>query len=317
MAALVSEEDVRRAGRSMGFDLLGFVDTRRLEEQVSQEYRPSRISRQLTMLIVVAKRKFSGLAVAQHRATQQFWGGRILKRMDESCLKFTVWLESRGAAALPLSSLNVDMGEGQGLDLCPAGQGSPLLKLAAVEAGLGTLGLNLMLLTPEYGPRVYLGGVLTDLELQSGQPLDEELCLGMEECGLCAATCPEDAIPRKSLRGAPLQQYRGLDTGACSRGSQALGPRRFREHLLDIFENRGAREQVWPLIRSRLTGALWQEMIMIKEGAFTACSVCVDVCPVGRDYRPTQQRMNADPLLVTRVLGTDTVEVVWSAGNPP
>ena len=34
-----------------------------------------------------------------------------------------------------------------------------------VEAGLGTLGLEVNILTPEYGPRIYLTGVLTEVEL--------------------------------------------------------------------------------------------------------------------------------------------------------
>ena len=81
----------------------------------------------------------------------------------------------------------VGFAQKDGIDLCPAGQGSPLLKMAAVEAGLGTLVLNGMLLTPEFGPRVYLGGVLCEPEIHAGQPLEQELCLGLEECGLRAA----------------------------------------------------------------------------------------------------------------------------------
>ena len=36
---------------------------------------------------------------------------------------------------------------------------------AAVEAGLGTLGLNLQLLTPEFGPRVLLTAVLCSVDV--------------------------------------------------------------------------------------------------------------------------------------------------------
>jgi len=67
---------------------------------------------------------------------------------------------------------------------------------------------------PEFGPRIHLGGVLTQAELEAGQPLQKELCLGLEECGLCAGICPEDAIPRRARRGAPLSEYRGLDAVA-------------------------------------------------------------------------------------------------------
>jgi ferredoxin len=47
---------------------------------------------------------------------------------------------------------------------------------------------------------------------------------------------------------------------------------------------------MWSLIGNRLTGAFWQEMLMIKEGAFTGCSACVNVCPVGEDYQRLGER---------------------------
>jgi ferredoxin len=31
-------------------------------------------------------------------------------------------------------------------------------------------------------------------------------------------------------------------------------------------------------------------MIMVKEGAFTGCSACVNVCPVGEDYQRLGER---------------------------
>lgn len=290
MTQALTREAIVQRGRELGFDLIGFASTANLEGKVPERYRPSRIAAHMKTLVVVAKRSYSGLVVAHHGGTKQFWGGRIIKRLDETCLKLADYMESLGAAAFPVSSLMADMGEREGLDLCPAGQGSPLLKTGAVEAGLGTLGLNLMLLTPEFGPRVYLGGVLTDAELGTGNPLAKELCLGLEECGRCAAVCPEDAIPRHARRGAPLEEYRGLDAAARARSSQPLGPRRFKEHLTQVLLSRDNKNEMWSLIGSRLTGAFWQEMLMIKEGAFTGCSACINICPVGDDLRQLSVR---------------------------
>lgn len=290
MNAALSRDLIAQRGRELGLDLIGFTSTRSVEDKVPDRYRPSRIAEHMQTLIVVAKRGYSGFVVAHHSGTKQFWGGRIIKRLDETCLKLADFLEGHGAVAFPVSSLMVDMGDREGLDLCPAGQGSPLLKAAAVEAGLGTMGLNLMLLTREFGPRVYLGGVLTDAEVEPGRPLATELCLGLEECGRCAAVCPEDAIPRRARKGTPLSEVRGLDAKACARSSQPLGSRRFKEHLTQIFLTRDRLEEMWSLIGNRLTGAFWQEMVMIKEGAFTGCSACVNVCPVGEDYQRLGER---------------------------
>lgn len=58
-------------------------------------------------------------------------------------------------------------------------------------AGMGTLGLNCSILTPEYGPRFYVTSIITDALLPAGKPLDEELCT---HCGLCVENCPIQAI---------------------------------------------------------------------------------------------------------------------------
>ena len=84
--------------------------------------------------------------------------------------------------------------------MLPAGQGSMLVRTAAVLSGLGTWGLNNMVLSKAYGPRIHLHAVATTLQLTADSPIEEELCLGLEDCGYCALACPEDAIPRRAQR---------------------------------------------------------------------------------------------------------------------
>jgi epoxyqueuosine reductase len=66
----------------------------------------------------------------------------------------------------------------------------------AVDAGLGIMGRNGLLLTREYGPRVRLCKVITDLELvqsESEYPDPETVC---SDCTLCAEACEADALSR-------------------------------------------------------------------------------------------------------------------------
>jgi epoxyqueuosine reductase len=69
-------------------------------------------------------------------------------------------------------------------------------KHAAVESGMGKFGLNRLLLTPEYGPRVRLLMVLTSAELLTDKKIERELCIP-EECGYrCVTACPPHALKR-------------------------------------------------------------------------------------------------------------------------
>lgn len=68
-------------------------------------------------------------------------------------------------------------------------------KLAAYEAGVGVFGRPSIILTPEFGPRVNLGVVLTDAVLEPDEPLkDFNPC---ENCDVCTRICPVKAIGDK------------------------------------------------------------------------------------------------------------------------
>jgi len=67
--------------------------------------------------------------------------------------------------------------------------------MAAKYAGLGTIGLNHCLLTPEFGPRVRFVSVFTTAILEPDPLIEKELCI---KCNICAECCPVNALtPRE------------------------------------------------------------------------------------------------------------------------
>lgn len=79
---------------------------------------------------------------------------------------------------------------------------APLLEKAyAVRAGIGFIGKNTTLITPQYGSYVLLGEILTNLELEYDQPADGT-------CGTCTRCI--DACPTKAFAGP-----RELDAKKC------------------------------------------------------------------------------------------------------
>lgn len=64
-------------------------------------------------------------------------------------------------------------------------------KMAATSAGIGWVGKNGLLISPEHGPRLSLATVLTDAPLAADRPFEESGC---GACSLCRDHCPSGAI---------------------------------------------------------------------------------------------------------------------------
>ncbi len=74
-------------------------------------------------------------------------------------------------------------------------RGGIFLKDAAVLGGLGCIGKNNMLVTPEYGPRVRLRAMTVNIDLPSTGPLNFDPCAGCDES--CTKACPEEAFSKQ------------------------------------------------------------------------------------------------------------------------
>lgn len=279
----LNAEAIRAQAKTLGIDLVGFCSWQDLEAEAPDYDKPSQLSTYLTRLIVLARRYPTGVARSPDAAFRQYANGRVARHLEEAAGGLAYWLEQRDAIACILSAAIPDLRRQPMAYAGPGGQGSLLLRQAAASSGLGTLGLNEMILTPEYGPRVFLAGVLTDADVECGRPLAEELCPGLEECGRCAEVCPVAAIPSSAPAGARLAEVRGLDAEACARACQPFGPDRMVEHLADLFASKSAAEAV-ELARSPATQQIFYNLTVQRQGAYTGCQSCQLVCPVGEDY---------------------------------
>jgi len=76
----------------------------------------------------------------------------------------------------------------------PMGNDTALSIPLAIDAGLGQLGRNGLLITPEYGPCVRLCKLFTDLPLAPDAPIDFGLTETCRACSKCADACEGEAI---------------------------------------------------------------------------------------------------------------------------
>ncbi|MBI2461077.1 MAG: epoxyqueuosine reductase [Candidatus Rokubacteria bacterium] len=269
----LTAEAVKARARELGADLVGIARGETLNRHPPDPRRPQTPER-ITLedsrsVIVLARRILTGLSrlKGSDDRHKQYSTELILADLEEISLKLIYFLEDHGHPAITVPPMHFDP---PSYDPGGDSRGPLSLPHAAVEAGLGTLGLNLMLLTPEFGPRVLLAGVLTSAPLEPDRPLDTPLCLG-EACGRCLLACPGDAI----LQWA-------LDKARCAPHASPYGFTYLTRHLEQVVKAETAEEQL-ALLKSKESFMVWQS-ILRGVGVYSGCTRCVDVCPVGKDY---------------------------------
>ena len=120
-------------------------------------------------------------------------------------------------------------------------------KAFAWAAGLGWIGRNALLVTPQYGPRVRLATVLTDMLLKPGQPV-KNLC---GECMICIKACPAKALKHVKFEVRPGSREEILDVGRCA------------ERLSKTKE----------MLASKYSSV---------DYGVEICGICIKACPYGR-----------------------------------
>ena len=91
---------------------------------------------------------------------------------------------------------------------------SPIREVdAAGRAGLGVRGLHTMLIHPVYGSWVFLGSVVTDLEVNIPD-CPQKSCIG---CGACVNKCKFGAISINEYGVAEVEEEKCIGCGACAK----------------------------------------------------------------------------------------------------
>lgn len=91
-----------------------------------------------------------------------------------------------------------------GYTAIPSGNDTGLSIPIAVDAGLGELGRNGLLITRRFGPRVRLAKVFTNMPLAVDRPVQFGVDAFCEVCKKCVDECPSNAIRKEEKTDRPL-----------------------------------------------------------------------------------------------------------------
>ena len=199
------------AGSDM--DYVGLCPASVLEDEPVGR-RPSDLLPNAKSVIVFGRRLISGSIQTKFR---QFENGvmnvsgsysahSFVLSVNHLCMKETYdiaqWLENTyGCFAMPLTNnvLQAVQPEGNYVPYFadPLKSGLPIdLYKAAYWAGIGEMGWNHRIITPDNGPRVYLCAIVTSLEFEEyDKPYSGKKLCDPEKCGaVCVQVCPVHAL---------------------------------------------------------------------------------------------------------------------------
>lgn len=104
-------------------------------------------------------------------------------------------------------------------------------KYAAVNAGLGWIGKNDVVITRRYGPRVRLSAVLIDARFSYGQRIEKSQC--PDDCDLCVRACPCKALKNRQWTiDTPREDI--IDYHRCNRMRSAAIPKLGRKNACGL-----------------------------------------------------------------------------------
>jgi epoxyqueuosine reductase QueG len=257
---------VKRRALELGADLAGVASAATLNAfppDPRWPQTPERISPYVKSVVVLVQRIPAGAFRAKTNVPVQYMDMLVLRKMDKVAYRLAGELERQGHPTFVTAAQETDWSYKR------ASYGRLSTRHLGVEAGLGTLGLEVNILTPEFGPRVYLTGILTELELEPDRRITEQVCIG-ESCSRCLHSCPPNAV-----------LHWGIDKRGCASEAQEFGfmtMLQFMERVIDAPASERKR-----MLKQRDLFGFWQGLLRVV-GSFGDCPRCLAVCPVGNDY---------------------------------
>lgn len=205
---MITSADIKAAAKRMGADIVGIGSIDRWSTAPIQ-MDPKQIMPKAKSIIAMGFRVLRGSLRGIEEGTYfsnysaMGYGGITYLYMPMTVINLSKMIEDAGYEAVPMGHQsdwraidNIGYLRGDSRPVAP-GKAAPdvmiNLRIAAFLCGLGEIGYSKMLLTPEFGPRVRVGIIITELELEP-DPIIEPgtLC---NRCMACVRECPGNCIP--------------------------------------------------------------------------------------------------------------------------
>jgi epoxyqueuosine reductase QueG len=183
-------DEIRALALKTGAELVGFTLAEKLERGSPVGHKPSELLKDARSVVVLA----CGRSLNEDRDYVYNWGpdfSLTFIRLKEE----VTWRRKQARGCIDAVK-NFLVQEGYSAVTEPHGWSGILsFKMAAYLAGLGVFGKGGFIVHPKRGPLNVIACILTDAELDSGEPLDLDVC---RDCLECIKACKYGAFKVKS-----------------------------------------------------------------------------------------------------------------------
>jgi epoxyqueuosine reductase QueG len=259
---------IKKLIQAEGIDLVGIADAQNLI--LAHPPRPvTALMPSARSVIVMAVAHSLGAVYAPDIMLWTRSKMQTSRLLDETAEKIGRMLEQEGFLSLPISAdkpveiVKINPETGKNFRQTRA-LGFLSLKHAAISCGMGEIGRNNLLLTPEFGPHQRLCAIVTQAPLDADSRREFGLCT---ECDRCVEACPSGALKHDRYDVDPCFVY-------WSYGFKRLPPAKLRE---------------WPgFIRMIFKHARRRDILVESGQTYITdvdnCIECMRACPVGERW---------------------------------
>lgn len=251
------EDDIKEFAKSLGADLVGIAaaDSKYLKDNKTNI---EAILPECKSLVVIAKRLNDDAISSGNIKLAQYDTICTYQELDRIMYNTYLYIKEMGYKAVSIPpNMPIDFSqEKRGM------YGEVNQKCAATAAGLGNIGINRLFISPEFGPFLRIGSILTNADLKPDEPLNESVCT---RCMECVKRCPAGAIGEDG----------SLDLGKCMRISLQYGlpgVTKFGIKATGLKE-----DELKAHVGSPILWELWQNLLI---GNFNNCFECINACPI-------------------------------------
>ena len=190
--------------KELGASLTGFGDLSYIKGNSNNEMKYG--------ISIAVKLKSKVVEGINNGATREYYDeyskiNNILDNIAFSCVKF---INEKGYNAIGQTSTYITSDDNLTTPIPH--------KTVATRAGLGWIGKNALLITPEYGSAIRLTSVITDMPLKTNNPINESKC---GTCNKCKSACPAEAI-KGSLWKVTSKREELIDPYKCRKTARQL-----------------------------------------------------------------------------------------------